>query len=147
MARILQAGAVPFRIVDSRAQFLLVTSRKGHWIFPKGVVEEGETPEEAASKEVKEEAGIEGSILPGPVGSFHDWKDREPCQVLMFLFEYASDADSWRESGARAKKWCGFEDALRLLKKKEFRQILERARERVEGRGSGDAATPMGSTS
>jgi hypothetical protein len=96
---------------------------------------------------VKEEAGIEGAILPGPVGSFHDWKDREPCQVLMFLFEYASDSQSWRESGARAKKWCSFEDALRLLKKKEFRQVLERALERVKGKATGDSATRTGSIS
>lgn len=38
--------------------YLLVHSAKGHWGFPKGHVEEGETSLEGAARELKEETGI-----------------------------------------------------------------------------------------
>ena len=46
-----QAGAIPFRRGPSGWEFLVITSRKGNWICPKGVVGKKETPAEAALKE------------------------------------------------------------------------------------------------
>jgi len=134
MLKMLQAGAVPFRIIESRLEFLLVTSRRGNWIFPKGVVEGGETPEETARKEVEEEAGISGTVLPEPLGSYKDRKFWNDCEVRMFLLEYAGDSPRWGDAGSRAKRWCSFDDAIGLLKKGDLRQILRVARERLETR-------------
>ena len=44
---------------------LMVKHRKGHWGFPKGHVEAGETEEETAIREVKEETNCDAEIIPG----------------------------------------------------------------------------------
>jgi len=131
MITLLQAGAIPFRITNARREFLLVTSSRGNWIFPKGIVEPGDTPEDTALKESREEAGVLGTILPGPLGSYGDRKWRNDLEVQMFLLEYSADCDSWEESGLRHRRWCGYEDALLAIKKPEMRALLEKAEERL----------------
>lgn len=56
-----QAAGALFR--DRNGRVLLVQpSYKQHWDIPGGIVEEGETPREAAGREVKEELGITADI-------------------------------------------------------------------------------------
>lgn len=53
------AGYLLYRERGGRREYLLVRNRNGrHWGFPKGRIEEGETPQEAARREVAEEVGI-----------------------------------------------------------------------------------------
>lgn len=127
----LEAGAIPFRIVGSRPEFLLVTSRRGQWIFPKGRVAPERSIEEAAVKEVAEEAGVVGRLLPGPVGTYRHQKGEKPCQVILFLLAVEAESEHWRESGQRARRWCSFELAAELLEKKRLRELLARAHERI----------------
>ena len=131
--KILQAGAIPFRERDGKREYLLVTSQRGNWIFPKGIVEPGETPEETALKETREEAGIHGVILPDPVACYEDHKWRAECVVELYLLRYADDCPSWEEKNLRDRCWCSYEDALRRIKKPKIRRVLEKAQERLEG--------------
>ena len=49
----------------------MVTSRSGRrWVFPKGQIDPGHTPGEAALIEAWEEAGLVGTLDPEPVGSY-----------------------------------------------------------------------------
>jgi len=43
-------------------RILMIKDRYGRWTFPKGQIEEGETPEVAALREVREETGVSGEI-------------------------------------------------------------------------------------
>jgi len=52
------AGVVIVRFVDGRPRYLLLRAYR-YWDFPKGGIEAGETPFEAARREVREEAGLE----------------------------------------------------------------------------------------
>ena len=62
----LTAGAVLFRLAPAGPRFLLLRNAKGHWDFPKGHIERGETRMGAARREVREESGITRFILvPG----------------------------------------------------------------------------------
>lgn len=49
-------------MVQSRDGFLVI-ERNGFWDIPKGKMEEGETPEESAYREIEEECGISGHKL------------------------------------------------------------------------------------
>ena len=60
------AGAVVFSRQHNDTLFLLILSRRhGNWGFPKGHIEQGETEEQAARREIREETGLtEVTFLP-----------------------------------------------------------------------------------
>ena len=55
----LSAGVVVVRNTPEGMRFLLLRAYR-HWDFPKGMVEAGETPLNAAKREVEEETGLAG---------------------------------------------------------------------------------------
>jgi 8-oxo-dGTP pyrophosphatase MutT (NUDIX family) len=57
-----QVAAVCYRMGKRGIQFLLVQTRSGRWIFPKGGVESGLTNAQSAALEAFEEAGVHGRI-------------------------------------------------------------------------------------
>ncbi len=52
-------------VVFAEDKVLLVFHNLGHYGFPKGHVEKGETEEETAIREVKEETNCDARIIPG----------------------------------------------------------------------------------
>ncbi len=54
------AGGVVF---DPEGRVLLLRHRSGSWVFPKGHIEAGEGPLDAALREVEEEAGVEAECV------------------------------------------------------------------------------------
>lgn len=53
-------GAIVYRKFHGNTEILLVRHIKsGHWSFPKGHIEDGETEEETAKREIKEETGVD----------------------------------------------------------------------------------------
>lgn len=70
MLLIKQSGAIVVRLDGDEPRVLLVTAKRNpkRWIFPKGHIEKGETAEEAALREAREEAGVVGKSI-GPAGA------------------------------------------------------------------------------
>lgn len=52
-------GIVPLRWVKGGWQVLLVKHGNGHWAFPKGHADPGEEPHATATRELREETGLE----------------------------------------------------------------------------------------
>jgi len=52
-------GVIPYRVVDGVREFLLVQHKAGHWAFPKGHPEQGESHAQTARRELAEETGIQ----------------------------------------------------------------------------------------
>lgn len=59
------AGLIIFRKEGSSIKYLLLHYSAGHWDFPKGHVEQGETDMDAALRELKEETGISDAEVAG----------------------------------------------------------------------------------
>jgi 8-oxo-dGTP pyrophosphatase MutT (NUDIX family) len=57
-----QVAAVCYRVRKSGLEFLLVQTRGGRWIFPKGGAEPGLTHAQSAALEAFEEAGVHGRM-------------------------------------------------------------------------------------
>lgn len=56
------AGCVIVRHSEAQPLFLLIRDQYGHWTFPKGHLDEGETSRDAAVREVLEETGVTGTL-------------------------------------------------------------------------------------
>ncbi len=52
-------GVIPARQVEGKWQLLMVKHHAGHWAFPKGHADPGETPLQTAKRELLEETGLE----------------------------------------------------------------------------------------
>jgi 8-oxo-dGTP pyrophosphatase MutT (NUDIX family) len=57
-----QVAAVCYRVRRGQIEFLLVNTRGGRWIFPKGAIESGLSHAQAAALEAFEEAGVHGRM-------------------------------------------------------------------------------------
>jgi 8-oxo-dGTP pyrophosphatase MutT (NUDIX family) len=69
-----QVAAVCYRVSPRGPEFLLVRTRGGHWIFPKGGVQHGLTHAQSAALEALEEAGVHGRIEHIPFTRYHHGK-------------------------------------------------------------------------
>ena len=66
-----QAAVIAYRIRKERVEVVLVTRSSGKgWIVPKGSIDEGERPRDAAIREAEEEAGLRGVVARKPVGRY-----------------------------------------------------------------------------
>lgn len=63
-------------VLNANGQLLMIF-RRGYWDLPKGKIEEGEVPEQAALREVEEECGIDRlQITSGPFDTYHVYAER-----------------------------------------------------------------------
>lgn len=146
-------------LVVRRDLILLISTHEGQrWQLPKGHIEAGESTEQTAVREVREETGVTGRIVcPLPTIDYwfvEDGQRRIHKRVDFFLLTYVagstSDFDPNEVSGAH---WFSWEDGLRSLSFRNEREVAVVARERwssstAAGGSSGypaDAPVPPGS--
>ena len=123
-----QACAIPFRRQAQGAVFCLITSlKRKRWIFPKGIIEHGESPERTALKEAFEEAGLHGQIVGGPLGTYQDAKWGAILEVVVLLMEVHDCENEWPESDLRERCWAAADEAIALVAKNALKQMLKRA--------------------
>ena len=97
-----QAAALPLR----GGKACIITSSNGkRWVIPKGVIEPGQTAAEAALAEAWEEAGLVGTLLPDPIGSYLYEKYGDTYHVLVFVMEVTRAAQDWPERILRQRSW------------------------------------------
>ena len=127
-----QVCAVAFRRCDQRLEFCLITSlKKRWWGFPKGIVESHQNLAEAARQEALEEAGLLGTVVGQPLGSYADRKWNRELRVTGVLFEVHQVLDEWPEMPLRQRIWNTTEEAISHLKRDEQRELLRVALTRI----------------
>lgn len=119
MKRILSAGAVVFRREPGGHRYLLLRAFR-NWDFPKGEVEPGEGPLEAALREVREETGLAALVLPaGPVHvETPPYARGKVARYYLAETGTATVALGASPSGLREHheyRWLGFDEARPLL--------------------------------
>lgn len=127
---ITHAGGIVVRTVEKEPEYLLVSARLNpeHILFPKGHIEPGETAEQAALREVREEAGVIAEIL-APVCILEMPGRGGPAIVQFYLMRFLSPAD--RTEG-RTVLWRAYEEALRRLSFEDVKTALRKAHALVE---------------
>jgi 8-oxo-dGTP pyrophosphatase MutT (NUDIX family) len=124
-----QVCVIPYRRTDDRVEFCLITSlKKRRWIFPKGIIEPGDTYEQSAMKEAHEEAGLHGQLVGNPLGHFFDAKWGARLIVKVVLMEVNQADATWPETEVRERQWVDYDAAQRLLMRRELKNFLQSAR-------------------
>lgn len=130
------AGGVLFRCTDDGPLYLLILDSYGNWGFAKGHVDEGETPEDTARREVREETALDDLVLHGPLGTI-DWHFRLRGELIhkychYSLFEAPSgDPSPQLEEGISACEWYPGDAALATITYENARGILQEVVHRV----------------
>ncbi|HEV7416410.1 MAG TPA: NUDIX hydrolase [Tianweitania sediminis] len=132
----LQAGAMPYAIVQNQIAFLLITSRRtGRWIFPKGAVFEGLAPWDSAAQEALEEAGVEGQIETFPIGSYRSVKHgvrRSVIEVELYPLKVERQHEEWPEMRQRHRHWAILPEVTRLITDKPLAGLAVRLAQRFQ---------------
>lgn len=131
LAIIQQVAVLPYAIRQNRLELLLVTSiGTKRWILPKGHLEPGLTPREAAEFEALEEAGVVGTTKPRSIGAYHYKKRPEKggdrCRVRVFTMEVTRVLEDYPEKAVRKRKWMTIRKALKVVQEPELRDLIER---------------------
>jgi 8-oxo-dGTP pyrophosphatase MutT (NUDIX family) len=145
------AGGVVFRRgVEGELRFLLIRDSYRNWGLPKGHLEPGEPPADAARREVGEETALDDLILHGPIQVI-DWYFRFRGKTIhkychFFLFESKlGDPVPQAEEGITDCAWRSFDESLATISYDNARGVLERAADMVgalaqEGPGVAEGA-------
>lgn len=97
--------------------------------LPKGHVEPGESPEQAAKREVREEGGVEAELIE-PVGDVRYWYSREgrsiPKRVSFYLFRYISGDVADHDDEIEEARWIDLHQASGSLSYSGEREMVAR---------------------
>ncbi|HEY1189636.1 MAG TPA: NUDIX hydrolase [Gemmata sp.] len=119
-----QAAVIPVR--DGRV--CLITSSSGRrWVVPKGQIDPGHTPGEAALVEAWEEAGLVGALDPEPIGSYAYEKLGRELLVLVYRMNVTEVREEWPERGARARVWLSLDEATDRIEEAGLRNLMRLA--------------------
>ena len=97
--------------------------------LPKGHPEAGETPEQAASREVREETGVTAELLEplGEVNYVYERRGRRVAKrVAFFLFEYRSGSLADHDHEIEDARWIPLQQALDELSYEGEREMVRR---------------------
>ena len=111
----------------------------GRWLIPKGNIDAGLTPAQAAAKEAYEEAGIRGKITTDtPLGFFTSFKalkseqEKKPVTVEVYALLVERQLKRWPEHREREICWMSVSDAAKSVKDAGLTQLLLRLKEILE---------------
>lgn len=138
------AGGVVYRPrADGGYDVVIIRTHENRWQLPKGWVEDGESPEQAATREVREEGGVDAGVV-GPIDRIEYWfrskYDPEPVRVhkfvQFFLLEYRGGTPDDHDDEVRDACWVEIREAEHTLSFKDERRVVSMAREALERVGA-----------
>ena len=140
MKRELSAGGVVLRASEGQVEVAVVSPRRGVLALPKGHPEPGESLEQAATREVREETGLVAEPAE-PLGEVRYWYtlagERVLKRVAFFLFAYRSGSIADHDDEVESAAWVPLQRAPELLSYKGEREMAAKALERGQGTHTG----------
>jgi 8-oxo-dGTP pyrophosphatase MutT (NUDIX family) len=98
--------------------------------LPKGGPQPGESGEETATREVREETGVNATVRE-PLGDVNYWYRRGGRRVYktvhFYLFDYVSGSTDDHDHEVEEARWMPLADALTMLSYPGERALIERA--------------------
>lgn len=129
------AGGVVYRIEDQTVEVAIIcVVPEMRWQLPKGIIDDGETIEQAALREVREESGIEAEMVE-PIETIEYWffaerggsRKRFHKFVHFFLMKFVAGDVSDHDHEVAEARWVSIDDALKMLEFKSERELVSKA--------------------
>lgn len=122
-------GVIPLSKTNGRWEvFLIQHRRSGYWGFPKGHAEEGETAQEAAFRELKEETNLEPVHLlqKEPLNEQYNFmlEGRRIYKTVCYYVAEVGGKVQLQTEEIHDGKWVPFPDAMGQVTHQEGRTIL-----------------------
>ncbi|MBM3209814.1 NUDIX domain-containing protein [Candidatus Saccharibacteria bacterium] len=131
------AGGIVFRRNEKKeVEILLIQDAKNRWTIPKGHIEDGETAQQTALREIGEEAGLHETEALGWLGKIHFRYRRIDKLVLMttqiYLVRAKGDTNAiQKEEWMNGIKWFSFNDALEEIEYEDIGKLMLLAMKRI----------------
>ena len=121
-------------IILHNQRFLLIKHNDrsgGHWYFPKGHMEEGETQEQTAAREILEETGLQVNFVPGfKASSNYIDKVNSTNKTAIFFLANAITSNVVVDNNEVVEfRWLDYQSAHNLLTYDNAKDILTKANE------------------
>jgi len=127
------AGAILFQDGASGRRFLLLRYPAGHWDFPKGNIERGESEGQTVLREVREETGLDDvKLLDGfrmKIEYFYRRRGESVHKEVVFLLGETKKEDVKLSFEHREYRWLNFSEALQSVTYKNSKRVLSQAQE------------------
>ena len=132
MAKEKSCGAIVFaKQKDSALKYLLLHYEAGHWDFPKGNQEKDETEEQTASREIKEETGIENiefvKNFREVVKYFYRKGEEVVYKEVAFFLAQTETEDVKLSFEHIGYAWLSYENAYKKLTFNTSKELLRKA--------------------
>jgi len=124
----ISCGALVYCIENQDVKFLLLRYSQGHWDFPKGNKEKGETNLETTRREIKEETGISDIVFRDRFEkeiTYNYSRQNEKISKKVIYFLAKTKATNVVLSSEHTDfVWEFYENALKRLTYKNAKEIL-----------------------
>ncbi|MGC8867620.1 MAG: NUDIX hydrolase [Elusimicrobiales bacterium] len=128
-------------IKNGNILLIMVKTMSGNklWTFPKGHIEDGESPQQAAIREVMEEGGVRCRIIDENEFFINHYKfirngDVVSKTVRWYLMEPIEESGIVSSLEVEDRKWVSIPEALKLLSYDSDKKMVEMLLERMEGK-------------
>ena len=136
MRELISAGVVIYRLNQGVIEYLLLHHIVGHWDFAKGKIEAGETKEQAALRELHEEAGLETELEPGFIHSisysFTDRNEEKTNKTVYFFVGRVNNEQVVISPEHKDYIWLPYNKAYSKMTFDTARQVLQKAHEFIK---------------
>ncbi|MET0109935.1 MAG: histidine phosphatase family protein [Candidatus Thiodiazotropha sp.] len=130
-----QSSVIPYRIEGGEVEILVVmSSKRKHWVLPKGISEPALSLQDSAAKEALEEAGVEGEVAEEPIGAYSYEKWGAECTVSVYPMQVTRELseDEWEEHH-RGREWLAPKQAMKRVKQAELKPMIQALFKQLKG--------------
>lgn len=126
-------GAIVYRKHHGNIEILLIKHiNSGHWSFPKGHVEDGETETETAKREILEETGVDVIIDPTFRETVQYFPRKDAQKVVVYFIAKAKNYDFVPQEDEIAEiKWVDIGHATSVLTYENDKSIVNKAKKAI----------------